>query len=259
MRQFIPFAIPSGSSPSVQTQSKSAEITTNGGSVTVQPDSGFLLSSATVTANIPTQTKNATITTNGGSKTVTPDSGKLLSSVKVTANIPTEAKTQTITANGTYTITPASGKLMTKATVSVNVPTGEGQPAWIKEQSVTTFIPSSDTNEPLTVALSGFTGEPEIIIVLTSLLSPTVTRSYGGGIYANRPNEINKRNDSDVFTGTAFLRQSSGYYVNTGANGQVTDVTSTSVTITTPSYSGAFSLWMSGETYTIIALRTKTP
>ena len=91
MRRFIPFAIPSGASPAVQTQTKSATITTNGGSVTVQPDSGYLLSSVTATANIPT-----------------------------------EEKSQTITSNGTYTITPSSGKLMTKATVSVNVPTGGG-------------------------------------------------------------------------------------------------------------------------------------
>ena len=91
MRRFIPFAIPSGASPAVQTQTKSATITTNGGSVTLEPDPGFLLSSATATANIPT-----------------------------------EEKSQSITANGTYTITPASGKLMTKATVSVNVPTGGG-------------------------------------------------------------------------------------------------------------------------------------
>lgn len=91
MRRFIPFAIPSGASPAVQTQTKSATITANGGSVTVQPDSGYLLSSVTATANIPT-----------------------------------EEKSQSITANGTYTITPSSGKLMTKAAVSVNVPTGGG-------------------------------------------------------------------------------------------------------------------------------------
>ena len=89
MIRFIPFAIPSGSSPAVQTQTKSATITTNGGSVTVEPDSGFLLSSATVTADIPT-----------------------------------EEKYLTVTENGNYTITPSSGKLMSKASVSVNVPTG---------------------------------------------------------------------------------------------------------------------------------------
>ena len=91
MRRFIPFAIPSGTAPAVQTQSKSATITTNGGSVTLQPDPGFFLSSATATANIPT-----------------------------------EEKSQSITANGTYTVVPASGKLMTKVTVSANVPTGGG-------------------------------------------------------------------------------------------------------------------------------------
>ena len=260
MRQFIPFAVPSGASPAVQTQSKSAEITTNGGSVTVQPDSGFLLSSVTVTANIPTQSKNATITTNGGSTTVTPDSGKLLSSVKVTANIPTEEKTQAITANGSYTITPASGKLMSKATVSVNVPTGEGLPAWIKEQSVTTFVPSSNTNSPLTVPLSGLSGEPEIVIVLTSLLSPTVTRSYGGGVYANRPNEINKRTDNDEFSGVAFYRQTTGHYINIGATASsITNYSSTTITITPPTYSSTVCSWIAGETYTIIVLRTKTP
>ena len=91
MTRFIPFAIPSGTSPAVKTQTKSATITANGGSVTVQPDSGYLLSSATVTANIPT-----------------------------------EEKTLSVTENGSYTITPAAGELMTKATVSVNVPTGGG-------------------------------------------------------------------------------------------------------------------------------------
>ena len=260
MRQFIPFAIPSGASPAVQTQTKSAEITTNGGSVTLQPDSGFLLSSATATANIPTQSKTGTITKNGGSTTLTPDSGKLLSSVKVTANIPTEEKTQSITANGTYTITPASGKLMTKATVSVNVPAGEGLPAWIKEQSVTTFVPSANTNSPLTVPLSGLSGDPEIVIILTSLLSPTVTRSYGGGVYANRPNEINKRSDSDEFSGVAFYRQTGGNYINIGVTASsITDYSSTTITITPPAYSSIVCSWIGGETYTIIALRTKTP
>lgn len=222
MRQFIPFAIPSWSSPAVQTQTKSATITTNGGSVTVQPDSGFLLSS-----------------------------------VKVTANIPTEEKTQSITANGTYTITPASGKLMTKATVSVNVPTGGGLPAWIREQSVTTFIPSSTTNEPLTVALSGLSSAPEVVIILTSLLSPSAIRSYGGGVYANNPNEIEKRSDGNVFGGIGFIRQSSGGYIN-ATTGGVSDWSPTSITITPPSYSSV-GTWMAGYTYTIIALRTKTP
>lgn len=224
MRQFIPFAIPSGASPAVQTQTKNATITTNGGSVTVQPDSGFLLSSATVTANIPT-----------------------------------EAKTQSITANGTYTITPASGKLMTKATVSVNVPTGEGSTAWIKEQSVTTFVPSSNTNEPLTVTLSGLSGDPEIVIVLTSLLSPSVSRTYGGGVYANRPNSINKKGDNDVFAGVCFYRQSSGDYVNYTLSADVSAFSSASLTITPPTYGGAACSWIAGVTYTIIALRTKTP
>lgn len=258
MRRFIPFAIPSGSPSTVQTQTKSATITTNGGSVTVQPDSGFLLSSATVTANIPTQTKTATITTNGGSETVTPDSGKLLTSVKVTANIPTEEKTQSITANGSYTITPTAGKLMTKATVSVNVPTGGGLPAWIREQSVTTFIPSSTNGDPLTVAISGLTAEPEIIIILTSLLSPTVIRSYGGGVYANNPNNIVKRSDSDSFGGVGFIRQSNGGYTN-ASNGSISDWSASSVTINPPAYGGSAGTWMEGVTYTIIILRTKTP
>lgn len=259
MRRFIPFAIPSGSPSTVQTQTKTATITTNGGSVTVQPDSGFLLSSATVTANIPTQSKTATITTNGGSKTVTPDSGKLLTSVKVTANIPTEEKTHPeITENGSYTITPTDGKLMTKATFSVNVPTGGGLPAWIREQCVLQFTPSSDTNEPLTVALSGLSGDPEIVIILTTLLSPTVTRSYGGGVYANRPNGIEKRSDADIFNGVAFIRQSSGAY-SLGANGGITNYSLSSITITPPTYSGSGGSWIAGETYTIIALRTKTP
>lgn len=226
MRRFIPFAIPSGTPSTVQTQTKSATITTNGGSVTVQPDSGFLLSSATVTANIPTEVKTH----------------------------------PTITENGSYTITPSSGKLMTKATFSVNVPTGEGLPAWIKEQSVTTYVPSSNTNSPLTVPISGLSGDPEIVIVLTSLLSPTVTRSYGGGVYANRPNEINKRTDSNEFGGVAFYRQTNGHYINISATASsITDYSSATITITPPTYSSTVCSWMAGVTYTIITLRTKTP
>ena len=174
MRRFIPFAIPSGSSPTVQTQEKSATITTNGGSVTVQPDSGFLLSSATVTANIPTQSKTATITTNGGSKTVNPDSGKLLTSVKVTANIPTEAKTQTITANGSYTITPTSGKLMTKATVSVNVPSGGGLPASIAAIEYGTFISSTVTNGETAHTITPSI-RPDLVVIFSS---ENVTDNY---------------------------------------------------------------------------------
>ena len=167
MRQFIPFAIPSGTPSAVQTQTKSAEITANGGRVTVQPDSGFLLSSATVTANIPTQTKNATITTNGGSKTVTPDSGKLLTSVKVTANIPTEEKTQSITANGTYTITPASGKLMTKAIVSVNVPTGGGLPDSIAAIEYGTFVSSTSLNGEISHTFTSSI-RADLVVIFTS-------------------------------------------------------------------------------------------
>ena len=261
MTRFIPFAVPSGSSPAVQTQAKSATITTNGESVTVNPDSGFLLSSATVTANIPTQSKTATITTNGGSKTVMPDSGKLLSSVKVTANISTEEKTHSIASNGTYTITPSSGKLMTKATVTVSVSTGEGLPAWIKEQSVTKFIPSSDTKEPLTVTLSGMSGTPEIVIVLTSLLVPTAGETYGGGVFANNPNGIAKSGSAENnFFGPAFYRQFSGNgYVHGNSSSSITNVSSTSMTVTPPVYGGSNCTWVAGVTYTIIALRAKTP
>lgn len=223
MRQFIPFAIPSGSSPAVQTQTKSTTITANGGSVTVKPDSGFLLSSATVTANIPT-----------------------------------EEKTLTVTENGSYTITPTAGKLMTKASVSVNVPTGEGLPAWIKEQSVTTFIPSSNTNAPLTVTLSGMSDLPEIVIVLTSLLLPAVMRTYGGGVYIGRPNGIER--NTDGFTGPSFYRQQNGgYYVPMNMDSAISDYSPTSITITPPAYGGTVCTWIAGETYTIIALRTKTP
>ena len=212
MRQFIPFAIPSGSAPAVQTQTKSATITTNGGSVTVQPDSGFLLSSATVTANIPTQTKNATITTNGGSKTVTPDAGKLLTSVKVTANIPTEEKTQAITANGSYTITPASGKLMTKAVVSVNVHSGgglaEGQVAVHdipngKILSAQTVLSANTPDKEVTATITlpaSLSGElPDYIIIVGDKhaksnnvqsfeYSAKISGTYGnifGGVYYN--------------------------------------------------------------------------
>lgn len=226
MRRFIPFAIPSGSSPAVKTQTKSATITANGGSVTVEPDSGYLLSSATVTADIPTQ-----------------------------------EKTLSVTENGTYTITPASGKLMKKATVTVNIPAGEGLPAWIKEQSVTTFIPSSDTKEPLTVTLSGMSDTPEIVIVLTSLLEPTAGETYGGGVFANDPNGIAKSGSAENnFFGPAFYRQFSGNgYVHGNSSSSVTNVSSTSMTVTPPVYGGSVCTWKAGVTYTIIALRTKTP
>lgn len=261
MRKFIPFAIPSGTSPAVQTQTKSATITTNGGSVTVEPDSGYLLSSATVTADIPTQSKTVTITKNGGSATVNPDSGFLLSSATVTAQIPTEEKSLSVTENGNYTITPSSGKLMTKATVSVNVPTGEGLPAWIKEQSVTAFIPSSDTKDPLSVTLSGMSGAPEVVIVLTSLLVPTDGETYGGGVFANNPNGIAKSGSTENnFFGPAFYRQFSGNgYVHGNSSSSITNASSTSMTVTPPVYGGSVCTWKAGVTYTIIALRTKTP
>ena len=102
MVRFIPFAIPSGSAPAVQTQTKSATITANGGSVTVEPDSGFFLSAATVKAEIPT-----------------------------------EEKTLSVTENGNYSITPSSGKLMSKASVSVSVPTGGG----LEEGEVAVYWP----------------------------------------------------------------------------------------------------------------------
>ena len=132
MRRFIPFAIPSGAFPAVKTQTKTAKITTNGGSVTVQPDSGFLLSSATVTANIPT-----------------------------------EEKTQSITANGSYTITPASGKLLTKATVSVNVPPGGGLPAPIAAMETGSFISSSEVEDEVAHVFSPSI-RPDLILVYSS-------------------------------------------------------------------------------------------
>ena len=227
MRRFIPFAIPSGASPAVKTQTKTASIATNGGSVTVTPDSGFLLSAATVTANIPTEEKTH------------PE----------------------ITENGSYTIAPTAGKLMTKATFSVNVPTGAGLPSWIKEQSVTTFIPSSDTKDPLTVTLSGMSGAPEIVIVLTSLLVPTVGETYGGGVLANNPNGIAKTGSAENnFFGPSFYRQFSGDgYVHSNSSSVVANVSSTSITVTPPVYGGSVCTWKAGVTYTIIALRTKTP
>lgn len=145
MRRFIPFAIPSGSSPAVQTQTKSATITTNGGSVTVQPDSGFLLSSATVTANIPT-----------------------------------EEKTQSITANGTYTLTPASGKLLSKATFSVNVPTGGGLPAEIAAMETGSFISSSEIDGE-TVHVFSPAIRPDIIVFYSSEVV-TSNHTIVGGI-----------------------------------------------------------------------------
>ena len=211
MRRFIPFAIPSGSSPAVQTQTKSAEITTNGGSVTVQPDSGFLLSSATVTANIPTQTKNAAITTNGGSKTVTPDSGKLLTSVKVTANIPTEAKTQSITANGTYTITPASGKLLSKATVSVNVPTGGGIPAPISAIETGSFISSSDANEEVAHVFSPSI-RPDLVLIYSSEVVSVNNTIVGATIstYNGTNGAVKTKTTSGVVSGGSCIVSTSG-------------------------------------------------
>ena len=211
MRRFIPFAIPSGSSPAVQTQTKSATITTNGESVTVQPDSGFLLSSATVTADIPAQSKTATITANGGSATVHPDSGFLLSSATVTARIPTEEKPLSVTENGNYTITPTAGKLMTKATVSVNIPTGgelaEGQVAVhdipggkiLSAQTVLSAT-TADNAVTATITLPGslFGELPDYIILVSDIhskVSAAQSFEYGanvgseytvyGGLYRN--------------------------------------------------------------------------
>lgn len=212
---------------------------------------------------VKTQSKTASITTNGGNVTVTPDAGYYLDSAKVTANIPTEEKAHPeITENGTYTITPDAGKLMSKATVSVNVPTGGGLAAWIREQSVTTFIPTSTTNEPLTVALSGLSGAPEIIIILTSVLAPTVVRTFGGGVYTNNPNGIAKRAADNIFSGVGFVRHGIGDdYVNhldNSTSGPITDWSASSVTITPPTYDNDRA-WIEGAVYTIIAIRTKTP
>ena len=212
---------------------------------------------------VMTQSKTATITTNGDSVTVTPDAGYYLDSAKVTANIPTEEKVHPeITENGTYTITPEAGKLMTKVSVSVNVPTGSGLSAWIREQSVTTFMPTSTTNAPLTVALSGLSAAPEIIIILSSVLAPSVVRTYGGGVYTNNPNGIAKRDGYNLFSGVGFVRHAIGDsyvdHLDTGTSGSITDWSASSVTITPPTYDNDRA-WIEGAVYTIIAIRTKTP
>ena len=179
MRRFIPFAIPSGASPAVQTQTKSAEITANGGSVTVQPDSGFLLSSATVTANIPT-----------------------------------EEKTQTITANGSYTITPASGKLMTKATVSVNVPTGGGIPAPISSIETGSFISSSEATEEVAHVFSPSI-RPDLILIYSSEDISSNNTIIGAQIatYNGTYGAVKTKQTSGTVGGAACIVSSSGNQV----------------------------------------------
>ena len=176
MRQFIPFAIPSGTPSTVQTQTKSAEITTNGGSVTVQPDSG-----------------------------------KLLTSVKVTANIPTEAKTQPITANGTYTITPASGKLMTKATVTVNVPTGGGIPAPISAIETGSFISSSDANEEVAHVFSPAI-RPDLILIYSSEVVSASNTIVGANIatYNGIHGAVKVKSTNGTVGGATCIVSSSG-------------------------------------------------
>lgn len=260
MRQFIPFAIPSGSPSTVQTQTKSATITTNGGSVTVQPDSGYLLSSATVSANIPTQTKNATITTNGGSKTVTPDSGKLLTSVKVSANIPTEVKTQTITANGSYTITPASGKLMTKATVSVNVPSG--LLPFIAEYDYQTYTPNGNVTDNVTFSFSQMTAAPDLILITAGMSNKTENYQFGGGVYFHKPFGM-LQPLSDFFTGYTYSGRSNtsaGWVCTTSTDTTgVINATKDGFTFVQSTYGSGKIRWESGWTYHIIAIRLKVP
>ena len=198
MRQFIPFAILSGIAPAVKTQTKSATITANGESVTVEPDSGYLLSSVTATANIPT-----------------------------------EEKSQAITSNGTYTITPSSGKLMTKASVSVNVPTGGG----LEEGQVAVYWPYTNgkilVSEPvdnantakeasMSFTLNGEVSGCGVFMLSSNVTGGTSTWCGGYGI-------INTNSDSAVQTKFNALRND--YYGFT--NGAATPTFSTSGGITT--------------------------
>lgn len=80
---------------------------------TITPDSGYLLSSVSVSA-IQTQTKSCTPSTSA--QTITPDSGKYLSKVSVSA-ISTQTKTVT-SSRSAQNVTPDSGKYLTKVTVN---------------------------------------------------------------------------------------------------------------------------------------------
>lgn len=70
------------------------------------------------------QTKSIDVTANG-SYDILPDSGKVLSKASVNVNVPSkpeQEKTLNVTENGTYTIKADSGKAISKAMVSVAVP-----------------------------------------------------------------------------------------------------------------------------------------
>lgn len=70
------------------------------------------------------QTKSLNVTTNGNYD-ILPDSGKVLSKASVNVNVPPkqeQKKTLNVTENGTYTVKPDSGKAISEATVNVSVP-----------------------------------------------------------------------------------------------------------------------------------------
>ena len=93
------------------TQTKSCTPSTS--AQTITPDSGYLLSSVSVSA-IQTQTKSCTPSTSA--QAITPDSGKYLSKVSVSA-ISTQTKTVTASRSA-QNVTPDSGKYLTKVTVN---------------------------------------------------------------------------------------------------------------------------------------------
>ena len=118
-------------SPDVPLQSKTVNITENGG-ISISSDEGYYaLHTVDVNVNVPQPTfesKTVDITSNG-TMNITPDSADGLSNVTVNTNVqPTlQNKTVTITENGTQTITKDDGyDGLGNVTVTTNVAGGGG-------------------------------------------------------------------------------------------------------------------------------------
>lgn len=148
----------------------------------------------------------------------------------------------------------------------VDIPTANGTakfrdtdslPAWIDSMCVQTFTPEVDTNEAKTFALTGLSSVPQVIIVGTTQKTPTDTRDFGGGVYVNRLFGIVPSSSYDKWYGINFYKQTSDGYVETSTSTLISDVSETSMTIQTPSWSSTATYWRAGQTYTIIALVLK--
>lgn len=130
-------------------------------------------------------------------------------------------------------------------------------PEWIESMCVQTFTPSADTNEAVTFALTGMSGVPQVIIVGTTQKKPTNTRDFGGCVHVNRLFDIVPNSGYDKWYGINFYKNSSNGYVETSTSTLISDVSETSMTIQTPSWSSTATYWRAGQTYTVIALRLK--